>query len=209
MAGQYTVVIKGDCGEATSQAVAVTVKAKPSVTAQPAASVSMNQFTTLTLTVTAQGQGPLTYQWYKDGAEIPGATEATYTKANTSPADAGTYHAVITGECGTVQSDNSVVQITTGIADIAQAGYSLHATAPSPVTETAQIRFTLGASSMTTVTISDIFGRTIATLHSGMTAEGTHSISFSASSLKLASGVYMYTVETPNFRSTKHMSVVR
>jgi hypothetical protein len=211
MAGDYTVAVKGECDAAavTTEAVAVTVKAKPSVTAQPVANVSMNQFGTLTLTVQASGAGTLSYQWYKDGAEIAGATEATYTKANTSPQDAGTYHAVITGECGTTQSDNAVVQITTSVADIPQAGYALYATAPSPVTETGSIRFTLGNSEMTTITISDIFGRTIATLHSGMMTEGTHSVQFSAQALNLSSGVYMYTVETPRFRVTRQMSVVK
>jgi hypothetical protein len=77
------------------------------------------------------------------------------------------------------------------------------------VTETGSIRFTLGNSEMTTVTISDIFGRTIATLYSGMMTEGTHSVQFSAQALNLSSGVYMYTVETPRFRATKQLSVVR
>jgi hypothetical protein len=209
MAGDYTVYIKGDCGETTSQAVAVTVKAKPSVTAQPVASVSMNQFGTLTLTVTAAGQGPLTYQWYKNGTEITGATAATFTKTGTSPADAGTYHAVITGECGTVQSENSVVEITTGVEDIPVAGYSVEATSPSPVIETGAISFTLGKAEMTTVTITDMFGREVAILHNGFMTEGTHTLGFSTASLKLTSGVYMYTVQTPTFRATRQMVVVK
>ena len=38
---------------------------------------------------TASGTGPFTYQWQKDGADIPGATAASHAIASVAPADAG------------------------------------------------------------------------------------------------------------------------
>jgi hypothetical protein len=45
----------------------------------------------VTFTVVAEGAGPLTYQWKKEGAPIPGATSATLTLSNVSTNDVGTY----------------------------------------------------------------------------------------------------------------------
>ena len=40
--------------------------------------------------VAASGDGPLTYQWKKDGGDIAGATTATYTITSATSASAGT-----------------------------------------------------------------------------------------------------------------------
>jgi uncharacterized delta-60 repeat protein len=45
----------------------------------------------------------MTYQWYKDGSSIPGATSATYS-LRVSLSDQGTYYVKITNAGGTVQS---------------------------------------------------------------------------------------------------------
>jgi hypothetical protein len=47
----------------------------------------------------------LTYQWRKDGVNIPGAATATYSIANAVTADAGQYDVVITNPCGIVISN--------------------------------------------------------------------------------------------------------
>jgi hypothetical protein len=50
---------------------------------------------TATFSVTAGGSGPLTYQWYKDGVAISGATSSTYTTPNTVAGDDGSVFAVV------------------------------------------------------------------------------------------------------------------
>src|SRR5207253_2321666 len=43
-------------------------------------------------TFTVSANGPLlTYQWVFDGADIPGATQASYTRAGVQPGDVGLY----------------------------------------------------------------------------------------------------------------------
>src|SRR5207245_2567778 len=75
-------------GTATAAAVA------PTITTAPA-----NQ------TVTAAGTAPLSYQWQKNGANIAGATSASYTTAVTTTADSGsTFAVVVTNTAGTVTS---------------------------------------------------------------------------------------------------------
>lgn len=56
--------------------------------------------------VAATGIG-LSYQWYKDGVAIPGATNSSFSIASTSIGNAGLYYAIVTGSCGN-RTSNSV-----------------------------------------------------------------------------------------------------
>jgi len=53
-----------------------------------------------TFTVAALGNGTLSYQWTKDGAALPGATAATFTRAGLTAADAGVYLCKVTNTSG-------------------------------------------------------------------------------------------------------------
>ena len=68
---------------------------------------------TMTLTVAAtDGLTPYSYQWYKNGNAIAGATSATYTKASTTTADSGTYKVVVQDGYGNIISDSTVVTVS-------------------------------------------------------------------------------------------------
>ena len=61
------------------------------------ATLTVEEGAALTLSVTATGgTGPYTYAWTKDGAPLPGATGATYTKATAAAEDAGSYKVTVT-----------------------------------------------------------------------------------------------------------------
>ncbi|GAB5559107.1 MAG: hypothetical protein SynsKO_07540 [Synoicihabitans sp.] len=64
-----------------------------------------------TLTVNASGDA-LTYQWYKDGALILSATDATFTISTAAAYDAGEYTAAVTNAGGTALSDTAQVTVT-------------------------------------------------------------------------------------------------
>ena len=66
---------------------------------------------TATLKVDVTGQTPLTYQWKKNGVDIPNATTATLTLPNISASDESSYTVVITNALGTVESDIATVVI--------------------------------------------------------------------------------------------------
>ena len=61
------------------------------------------------LTLTATSTGATHYQWYKDGAAIPGATTATYTKYNFAYENAGNYYCKARlGETGDEIQSNTI-----------------------------------------------------------------------------------------------------
>jgi hypothetical protein len=107
-AGNYTVVVSNGNCSATSNAVALTVTPATAITTQPAAVTACQG--SVTFTVVATGAG-LTYQWKKNGTDIPGATSATYNVV-ASEANAGNYSVVVTGTCGSVTSNTAALTYT-------------------------------------------------------------------------------------------------
>jgi len=63
-----------------------------------------------TMTVTATGPN-LTYQWYLNGVEIPGATGASYTISDAQPSDSGSYYVVVTNKGGSMISPVAIVTV--------------------------------------------------------------------------------------------------
>src|ERR1051326_1904325 len=65
----------------------------------------------VTFSVTAQSGTTMTYQWYKNGNPIPGATSSSYTILTVLGSDSGVYYVRITNGGGTIQSDNAYLNI--------------------------------------------------------------------------------------------------
>jgi uncharacterized protein (TIGR02145 family) len=82
----------------------------PSITTPPQTqTVTAGQ--SVTFSVTATGTAPLSYQWYKDGTAISGATSASYSIANVQAANAGTY--TVTASNGTLPNATSAGAVLT------------------------------------------------------------------------------------------------
>ncbi len=78
---------------------------------QPA-SQTVNVGETATFAVGATGTAPLSYQWKKNGIEIAGAVEASYTTPPTTPADNGSFFSVaVSNSAGTATSTSARLQI--------------------------------------------------------------------------------------------------
>ena len=64
-----------------------------------------------TLSVSAVGAAALSYQWRKDGQNIPGATSSTFTINNAALTDAGSYSVVVANSFATVATFPVAVQV--------------------------------------------------------------------------------------------------
>src|SRR5229473_6278085 len=103
----FAVAVSNTAGTVTSSAATLTVNpapVSPTITTQPGGqTVTAGQ--TATFAVVASGTAPLSYQWQKNGANIAGATAASYTTPATTTADSGsTFRAVVTNTAGAVTS---------------------------------------------------------------------------------------------------------
>lgn len=65
----------------------------------------------VTFSVVAQGAPPLSYQWRKDGADIPSATDWFYPIADVQPEDAGVYSVVVRNAVGQIASAGATLTV--------------------------------------------------------------------------------------------------
>ncbi|GIV55847.1 MAG: hypothetical protein KatS3mg040_0615 [Candidatus Kapaibacterium sp.] len=118
-AGQYRCFVSGPCtpNGVFSNAATLTVNELVRIAVHPQ-SQSVCTGNPLVLSVNATGAG-LAYQWRFNGNPISGATSATYTIANPTTANAGSYSVVVSGTCNSVTSNTAVVTVNVS-ATIAQ-----------------------------------------------------------------------------------------
>ena len=64
-----------------------------------------------TLSVAAEGSLPLGFQWKKDGGDIPGATDSSYSIGSLTFGDAGDYSVVITNALGVTNSTAATLTV--------------------------------------------------------------------------------------------------
>ncbi len=96
--GRYHVVVTGTCSpSATSVMCDLTVAARPRITRNPSPLAVCPGSNGNTLSVTATGQA-LSYQWYKDGVLINGATSSSLTFNNYDLSMNGNYYCVVKSE---------------------------------------------------------------------------------------------------------------
>lgn len=108
----FSVVVSNSSGSVTSSNATLTVRVPPSITSQPA-NATASAGGTATFSVTATGSAPLDYQWRRDGADIAGATSASYTtQALTAGDDAARFSVVVSNAAGSVTSDEATLTVT-------------------------------------------------------------------------------------------------
>lgn len=92
------------------------VSSIPVIAAQPT-SVATYFGSQIGLSVTVTSPASVSYQWFRDGLKINGATSATLTIGSVRPSDDGNYYVEVTNQYGTVRSD-SVHLIVRGDAPV-------------------------------------------------------------------------------------------
>jgi hypothetical protein len=119
--GSYDVTVSNTLSSATSLPAKVVVDLSPKIVTPPA---GQNLLTgaSLALKVAANGDGPLLYQWFKDGALIPLALSAEYLVASVGVQDTGAYSVRVSNTYGQIHSGSVQVTVSapTGFAVLRQ-----------------------------------------------------------------------------------------
>jgi len=112
---QFRVVVTNSVGNVTSNSATLTVSSTfnsaPRITTQPAnETVTVGQ--AATFTVVASGTPTPTYQWQKNGANIGGATAASYVTPPAVAGDSGsTFDAIVSNTAGSVTSSAATLTV--------------------------------------------------------------------------------------------------
>lgn len=109
-AAGYSVVATNPAGSVTSQVATLTVNAPPAITSQPAA-LTVTEGQPAQFNVIASGTGSLSYQWKKDGTDIPGATSSSHSISAANAAHMGLYRVVVSSAYGVVTSDPATLVV--------------------------------------------------------------------------------------------------
>ena len=87
----------------------------PSITAQPQNQTVLAGGSAVFF-VTAAGTGPLSYQWQRNGTNLPGATNTTFTVATAQASDQGNYVVTVSNAGGSTNSVPAVLTVATAPA---------------------------------------------------------------------------------------------
>lgn len=157
-AGDYYVVATNAYGSATSSTATVVVNVvAPTITTSPASQTGTIGGA-VSFSVSASGSAPLTYQWFKNGSPISGATSSTYNIATTTAGDIGTYYATVSNSAGTATSDTAVLTLVfTAASTVFSTNFSadtIHA-ASNIVTPTSTDWYILASKVATNTAVGD------------------------------------------------------
>jgi hypothetical protein len=108
--GSYSVLVANNCSQTESEAVRLDIISSPDILVQPK-SLETCEGAAATFSVKASGGEPLEYQWYKDGAEIEGATSNAYSIPVASPSDRGSFWVQVRNNCSQIESNAAVLDI--------------------------------------------------------------------------------------------------
>ena len=184
-AGNYTVKSTvNNCTSAASAAITLSVNPQP---AKP--TITVNGF----ILTSSTGSS---YQWYLNNAPISGSTAATHTVLI-----AGNYKVEITDANGCKNISDNVNAITTGLNEVALAGYSI-ALFPNPAPRDINIVVTPNGSVRKEfkVAVTDLSGKL---LLEQKLRDGNNKIDIS----KLAAGAYMLSIK--NSQGVKTVRIVK
>ena len=112
-AGSYTLQVSGvggTTGAALVEVYDITPSAPPVITTAPVG-VVVSAGQRVLFTVVATGAPAPTYQWQKNGVNLPGATGASLTLSSAQAADAGSYTVVLTNTAGTATSSAALLTV--------------------------------------------------------------------------------------------------
>jgi hypothetical protein len=107
----YSVQVTNSAGNVVSEAARLTVWLRPTITQHPIDEFVAVGFSA-TFTAAATGTPLPTYQWQKDGFDIPGETAVVLNFGEVTAADAGAYRMAATNAVGTTYSN--VSRLTVG-----------------------------------------------------------------------------------------------
>jgi len=123
----YCVTVTGACGPPVTRCGTLTSLVDATASTPPPGSAC--EGATFQFCTTAGGTGPFTYQWQKNGVDIPGATDSCYTAtAGSPPGNVDNYCVTVTGACGAATACTTLTTLFPPTATDRQSGVACEGT---------------------------------------------------------------------------------
>jgi len=117
------------------------------------------------------------------------------------------FYAVVSGPYSDEAYLYGEIMIGNPSPDVIASEEILHQNSPNPFNPSTTIQFDLKKAQDVTLTVFNLMGQEVAKLVDGEMGVGQHSINFDGS--HLASGIYFYRIETPEFTDMKKMVIMK
>lgn len=122
-AGTYSIVVSNAGGSsATSTDLTVKPAARPVILYSPN-SIVRQVGQQAVFSYSATGSYPRTHQWRRNGVDLPGATDPSYTIEAVSTDDAGTYSVVVANSLGSATSATGTLTVNAATPIVLSSGY--------------------------------------------------------------------------------------
>jgi alpha-tubulin suppressor-like RCC1 family protein len=121
---RFSVQIGNPAGNVTSAAATLTVSSTavaPTIVTQPA-SVTVLAGLAASFDVVATSDGTLTYQWYRNGSAISGATASSYTAGTLAYSDGATFMVVVANAVGATSSNSATLTVNPRVTQVSAGG---------------------------------------------------------------------------------------
>ena len=196
-AGAYKLTATNSLGSVTTVAATLTVTSPVTITTQPS-DTSASLGSSASFTVAATGSGPLTYQWRRNGVNLPGATAATLTVNPITAVSYGTYSVLVASATGSLDSAPAQLLST-----------SVPATVPTITQQPRGVTINAGTTLVLSVAATGVPTPTYQWSANGATLPGATSPTLVLNNVQAAdSGAYTVTVSTLLGRVTSEAAVV-
>ena len=184
-AGTYKVNVSNASGSAPSANAVLTILSAPVITRQPA-SLSVKAGAAASFSVAVSNETGVSYQWFRNGAVIAGATGKVLSIPSAQLANAGSYNVNVSNAGGSTPSANAVLSIV--------------AVVPAPVITQQPVSLSVktGAAASFSVAVSNEAGASYQWLRNGVSILGAKGKSFALVSARVTdAGVYLVNVTNP------------
>lgn len=146
------------------------------------------------LNLSIEVDGPrLSYQWFKDDAEIVGANSSSYSLDQVSIEDPGTYYCKV-WNCDTVESNHLTIAVSlknySSVQEVLTGEKFGLTVLPNPATDRLRILISNLTATVSKIILTDNLGRQVDMIYSGILPLGVNEFNYSLDKMWIPSGTY-------------------
>jgi hypothetical protein len=148
------------------------------------------------------------------GFEMIETADAFYVDENYISSEVHSYRVAAVDHAGNQSEFSEVVEVAVLAIDnqVTPDVFALHQNYPNPFNPTTQIKYDLAEDALVSIVIYDVMGKSIKSLINVKQSAGYHSFRWDAtnhSGEAMSAGMYIYTIQAGQYRSTKKMVLLK